>query len=90
MYLLLFILYWLSIITPFNKGITSCRWLKVKELKVKQWLERFNGKRSKGFISDSSCIKRTYVTGNNSSSLNLIAINRCLITALLEVKSVSL
>ena len=78
---MLLILYWLSIITPFNKGIASCRWLAVTELKVNQEFEWFNGKREEGVISDSSCIKRAYVTCNNSSSFNLIPFKKCLIKA---------
>ena len=64
----------LPIFTPFNKSIASCRCLTVKELKLNQEFESFNGKRSEAFISDSSCAKRSYVSGNNSSRCNLIAL----------------
>ena len=64
----------LPIITPFNKSIARCRWLTVKELNINKELERFNCKRSEAFISDSSCTKRVYVSGNNSFGFNLIAL----------------
>ena len=50
----------------------------VKRKKSLKQINNFKGLMAKdmGFISDSSCIKCDYVSGNNISSLNLISIKR--------------
>ena len=58
----------------FKKGIVSFKWLIIKQLKLNKQFERFNDKRTEGFISDSSYTKFTYVSDNNISGIKLIAI----------------